>query len=137
MLHVLRLLVPALIPSWRFFKSVEPSPRVQFTWLMDRLQPPTDWTPFTPRFETLRPRRAARQLFWNPHWNEGLYLVTLAERLMVAPTPHSITEINRILLARHRPKIAARYVQFRLVFIRREGMQILEEVTYLSDPHEL
>lgn len=137
MLQVFALLVPALIPSWRFFKSIEPSPRVECRWLNHRSDQTPQWLQFAPRPATLPLVTLARRLFWNPRWNEKLYLVTLAERLSAEPTPHSVDEINRILGSKASRKDAARFVQFRLVFLHREGTEIVREVTYISKPHEL
>ena len=33
MFNVLKLLIPALLPSWNFFDYITPSPRIQFTLL--------------------------------------------------------------------------------------------------------
>jgi len=33
------------------------------------------------------------RMFWNPSWNESLFLVSCAERLLQNPTPHSEDEI--------------------------------------------
>ncbi|MCJ8309164.1 MAG: hypothetical protein HRU27_10270 [Rhizobiaceae bacterium] len=74
-------------------------------------------------------------MFWNPRWNETLYLVSLSERLTLEPTEHSEREI-KTLLARHLHMVepGIERLQFRLVFVRREGGDLIEEITHLSEP---
>ena len=43
MLQTLKLLLPALIPSWRFFDTIAPSPRIEFTLLKTAQDAPGDW----------------------------------------------------------------------------------------------
>ena len=39
MLQTVKLLLPALIPSWRFFSTIAPSPRIEFALLDANLRP--------------------------------------------------------------------------------------------------
>lgn len=127
MLRTLSLLLPALIPSWRFFKTVAPSPRLFY-----RLDG-GEWAAIRPRPEQVLLRMMLRRLLWNPDWNEGLYLVTLSERLVDAPSDHSLRELNtRIARMTAAPRGAQ--LQFRLTFVTRDGDQIVAEELYLSDP---
>lgn len=135
------LLVPALIPSWRFFSSVAPSPRVEFALSTKSGTAAQDWQPFRPRPPRLSAWTYIRRLFWNPEWNEQLFLVSCAERLIVDPTEHSSREIlGRIAqtLALGEPlEWGQTRLQFRLVFIRRVGNEIKSEVCYVSAIHDL
>jgi hypothetical protein len=139
-LHSLKLLLPALIPSWRFFSEVAPSPRVEYC-----LWGPTQnmkhvWHEFRPRPEHLSIGRMIARMVWNPVWNEDLFLVSCSERLIENPTQHSIDEIRtRIIRELHKtPKVDhAAQLQFRLVFIHREGEQIVKEIEYESDPFDV
>ncbi|QDL94977.1 hypothetical protein FDP22_24270 (plasmid) [Paroceanicella profunda] len=132
MLHTLRLLAPALIPSWRFFREVAPSPRIEYALVAQPDQPPPGWAPARPRPGHLPVSRMLLRLFWNPGWNETLYLVTLSERLAVAPTAQDAEEIGRRILRDLGP--GEGYLRFRLVFLRREGGGITRSVAYLSAP---
>lgn len=114
MLTSLRLLLPALVPSWRFFETVQPSPRVE--WRVEG----GDWRAFRPRPAHVPVWRMALRLFWNPDWNEALYAVSLAERLVAEPTAHAEAEMFR-LIARQ----GSGRVTFRLVFVTREGRAVL------------
>ena len=70
----------------------------------------------------------------NPHWNESLFLMSCAERLMAHPTEHSVDEISqriRIDLASNSENNEQRF-KFRLAFLHRHEGEIYREVTYIS-----
>ena len=106
-------------------------------WRAVHEQEPTDsdWQEFRPRPQRVTPLETLARLFWNPRWNETLYLVSLSERLTLEPTEHSEREI-KTLLARHLRMVepGIEQLQFRLVFVRREGGELIEEITHLSEP---
>lgn len=136
----LRLLLPAIMPSWRFFDAVSASPRLDFA----LLTAPDAWQEFRPRPAVLSAGKMLRRLLWNPQWNENLYLVSLAERLMSSSaTAETAAHSQRELLmrvARHldRHGQCARddQLQIRLRFVRRAGSgeEIESEIIYLSSP---
>lgn len=132
MLRTLTLLLPALMPSWRFFDIIAPSPRIEFALLTTADETPEHWQEFRPRPARLSLATMLKRMLWNPHWNESLFLVSCAERLEEHPTAHSEQEILSRMKrdVRHHP--AAPYLQFRLVFLSRAGTEIQKEVTYLS-----
>jgi hypothetical protein len=141
MLQTLKLLLPALIPSWRFFDWIAPSPRIEFARLKTPHDTPAQWREFRPRPPRFSWRRMLTGLLWNPRWNEYLFLVSCAERLMANPTQHSDREIfNRMTsdLARSEPgrgsadASAAPYLQYRLVFVSRDGADLRRDVTFTS-----
>lgn len=129
MLHTARLLAPALIPSWRFFKEVAPSPRIEYAVMPDANRIPTEWTEARPRPAHLSFGAMLARMLWNPRWNETLFLVSCAERLVDAPTDHSVEEIRKRLA---RDLAADGVLRFRLVFVRREGTRIVKSVEYQS-----
>jgi len=141
MLQTLKLLLPALIPSWRFFDTIAPSPRIEFTLLKTAQDASGSWQEFRPRPAWLPISSMLKRMFWNPDWNESLFLVSCAERLMASPTVHSSQEIlKRIKVELERNSIdvmATPYLQFRLVFLNREGSQIQKHITYISPIHRL
>ncbi len=121
----LRLLLPALLPSWRFFSGVGPSPRIEIR------EPGGAWHEFAPRLTHVPLLRMLRRLVWNPRWNDRLYLVSLSERLAEDPTPHARREFEA-RIARDLPP--GRW-QFRLIFVFREGERLEREVLWSSaDP---
>lgn len=137
MLRTLKLLLPAIIPSWRFFDMIAPSPRIEFTLLATPQDTAPEWREFRPRPDHLGVLSMLGRMLWNPSWNESLFLVSCAERLIKDPTEHSIREIsNRIgkAIARSTDTEAAPYLQFRLVFISRNGEGLQKDVLYLSSP---
>lgn len=137
MLSTLRLLLPALIPSWRFFEVIEPSPRVQWALLSRPDQIAEQWHEFRPHPAKMSIWTMICRLFWNPGWNEGLYMVSLAERLTLNPTDHSVDEIFR-LIQKELEGRSTGFLQFRLVFVRRDpsgdGGGLQQDLTYLSAP---
>ena len=141
MFQAFRLLLPALIPSWKFFKAIEPSPRVEWRLLSEQQEPVTDWREFRPRSRKLLAMEILFRLFWNPRWNENLYSVSLAERLTLNPTAHSREELFGLVyrdFLTAEPDDAMGYcLQFRLVFVRRDGSEMQREITYQSDPRSL
>ncbi|MEM6939970.1 MAG: hypothetical protein AAF943_09075 [Pseudomonadota bacterium] len=79
-------------------------------------------------------------VFWNPAWNEYLFIVSCAERIMEKPTPHSVDAIMRYVeaeLSRTECRLASAQVQFRLVFVHRAEGRLHREVVFVSDAFEL
>lgn len=141
----LRLLLPALVPSWRFFDAVTASPRVDYVVLAPFEDGPDEsdpaWQEFRPRPAVVTPTAMLRRLLWNPQWNESLFLVSLAERLIHAATAHTALHSQRELLLRvardlHRRGLATKddSLQIRLRLVGREGEQEGSAVVYLSAP---
>lgn len=139
----LRLLLPAIVPSWRFFDAVTASPRVDYALLAapDRLV--EQWREFRPRPAVLGLGTMLRRLLWNAQWNENLYLVSLAERLMSAATEETAVHSQRELLlrvARHLDRHMAHdhraYLQIRLRLVNRADAaeRMAGETVYLSSP---
>lgn len=138
MLHILKLLLPALIPSWNFFDVIVASPRIQFSILNKESETTESWQEFRPRPAHLSIWQMLGRMFWNTDWNESLFLMSCAERLMEYPTRHSEDEILKRIKAdiiSDKDNLNLKettQVQFRLVFIRREGDSLKEEVKFQS-----
>ena len=137
-LRTLKLLLPALLPSWNFFDIVAPSPRIQFTLLNKENDPAHEWHEFRPRPIHLSFIQMLKRMFWNPEWNESLYMLSCAERLIEKYTPHSEDEILQRVLKelKNSPSndllLSATYFQFRLLVIQRKNEQLHEELIFLS-----
>ena len=131
--------MPALIPSWRFFDTIAASPRIEFILLKTAQDACGNWQEFRPRPTRLPIISMLKRMFWNPRWNESLYLVSCAERLMENPTEHSRQEIlKRIKAELEHSSIDATttpYLQFRLVFLSRHGAQLQRRVAFISPVH--
>ncbi|MBI1684311.1 hypothetical protein [Caulobacter hibisci] len=130
MLRSLKLLLPALIPSWNFFDVIAPSPRIEYAVLAAPDADP-DWREFRPRPDHVSIPAMLGRLAWNPRWNESLFLVSCAERLVDEPTAHSEDEIFARIAADF-PEAA--WLRFRLVFLSQESGALVSEVLFVSAP---
>lgn len=136
MLKTLALVLPVFFPSWRFFKSIEPSPRVEWAAIPAGGAAPLTWREYRPRPIRLRPHQLLWRLFWNPDWNDALFVVSCAERIQAEPTPHSIEMIQRrIAYDLHQKRIEpeGELLQFRLVFVHRLHARLVRDVVFVSD----
>ncbi|MCD8497050.1 MAG: hypothetical protein LRZ85_02575 [Alphaproteobacteria bacterium] len=70
-----------------------------------------------------------KSLFWNPRWNESLFLVSCAERLMNGEEDFAREEIFRRI---QREEADGGFIQFRLVFQAREGDAVQKHIVYTS-----
>ena len=131
MLKRLKLLVPALIPSWRFFDTIAASPRIEVARLAGAEDAAGNWREFRPRPPSLSLGTILRRLVWNPRWNETLFLTSCAERLLENPTAHSVTEIGNRIAATLKAD-AVPFFRFRLVLVSREGKTLHREIVYVS-----
>ena len=135
----LALLLPALIPSWNFFDVIAPSPRIEYALSSSPKAPKGDWREFRPRPQRVSAWAMLCRLLWNPRWNETLFLVSCAERLINAPTDHSQDEIFSRIAADLGPwgGETKPWLSFRLIFVSREGQAIQREVLFQSAPRRL
>ncbi|WP_281992055.1 hypothetical protein [Sulfitobacter geojensis] len=78
-----------------------------------------------------------QRLFWNPAWNDALFVVSCAERIALGRTAHSIheieTRVRRDIHAAGKGGQAGTF-QFRLVFVHYDGGQRVEDIVFLSHP---
>ncbi len=135
------LLLPALIPSWRFFDEIAPSPRIEYVLLRQENEEGRDWKEVKPRPSHVPISRMLRRMIWNPDWNETLFLMSCAERLMAYPTDHSQHEILKRtrtwLTGQDMDPKATPFLQFRLVFRARLEEEIEEVIAYQSPVHPI
>ncbi len=97
----LTLLMPIFFPSWRFFSSIGPSPRVDYCLLA--AEPggaDSPWQEYSARVPRLSIGQQLRRLVYNPLWNQQLYLNTCAEQLMESPSEFHAQQIAEIILRR-------------------------------------
>jgi len=142
MVNALTLLLPCLFPSWTFFSTVEPSPRVHWRATSGTGETQSDWVLFRPRPAHLSAGTMLRRLLWNPGWNETLYLVSLSERVMLTNSAHSVEGISRLIATELGTRCPAEladhtHFQFRLEFVHREGRALVREVGYVSAHYPL
>ena len=130
-----KLLLPAIIPSWNFFDFIAPSPRIQYSLLSGENRPQTAWQEFRPRPEHVSFSQMLKRMLWNPWWNECLFLMSCAEVLVANPTKHSEDEILKRIQAdivKDDATHDATHVQFRLVLVERRGELLTEEIVFHS-----
>jgi hypothetical protein len=138
--NALKLLLPALFPSWRFFDVIGPSPRIEIALLRDPDEEQGHWREVRPRRDRLDAAGYLKSFFWNPRWNETLFLVTCAERLIQHPSDLSTNEIrDRIRADLHRADLhrdAAAggwpYFRFRVAFMSRLEGDVRRDVVFVS-----
>ena len=125
MLQTFKLLLPALIPSWHFFDIITASPRIEFALLPTAHATPMEWQEFRPRPAHISFVSMLKRMFYNARWNESLFMVSCAERLIENPTIHSAQEIlTRIKAELSRNKVNTAYLQFRIVYVSRDSREI-------------
>jgi hypothetical protein len=128
-LNSLRLLLPAIVPSWRFFDESDRENRAE------------TWIEFRPKPAVIAPIEFFNRLFWNPVRNEDLFLISCAERLLAYQSAHSQREIfarlQQALLRRGDlpPEISS--LRFRLILVERQGDHLVRSVAYQSPLHEM
>lgn len=125
MLQLLRLLLPALIPSWRFFKEVAASPRI------DIRHGAGPWTAAATAPAALSGWQTLTRLVWNPVWTEHLFLASCAERLLEEASPAALSKLQT-RLARLAPPPVGETLQFRLRLIDRVGDDLTDQVAFES-----
>lgn len=141
MLRTLKLLLPALLPSWNFFDVIAPSPRIQFSVLSTKDEIPHQWHEFRPRPEKLTFMQMLKRMLWNPKWNESLFVMSCAERIITQPPQFSLQHSeNEILKRITRDWIGSHsslspegnYLQFRLILIQRQDKQLRKDIVFHS-----
>jgi hypothetical protein len=138
-----RYLLPALIPSWRFFDFIAPSPRIEFAVVDQVDEPTTRWQEFRSRPVHLPVAAMLRRLLWNPIWNESLFMVSCAEKLLDEPSSWREGELlTRIAATIARGETgdkttSSTYLRFRIVVLKREGEQISRRVGFVSSARRL
>jgi len=133
MWNALSLALPVLIPSWRFFKAIEPSPRVEWAVLAHDTDTPTQWQEFRPKPPHIGPAEMLRRLFWNPDRNEALFVLSCSERIVQNPTAHSIHEIAQRIRQDLPVDCTAQFLQFRLVFVHRDKDRLIKDLLFTSE----
>ena len=140
---MLRLLLPALLPSWRFFDTIAPSPRIQFALLATPDDVPVQWQEFRPRPARLSWSVILGRLLWNPRWNESLYMVSCAESILDQSSLLRENELlTRISNAIHSGELSTPlppplFLVVRIIVLERAAEGIIDQVRFVSSPRRL
>ena len=141
MIRALTLLLPVLVPSWRFFAMVGPSPRIEVAVLASETATPQDWQEFRPRSATIPFPAMLQRLVWNPGWNEQLFLMSCAERFLgdewQAGLDHILFHIRSDLQHAPHTREAAPYFQVRLIVVTRAADELVKEEVFRSPVHKV
>lgn len=121
MRQLLSLYLPVLFPSWRFFKEVLPVAEVE-VWAEDR------WVDALPRVGRLTWRGALVRLVWNPAWNNALFVVSCADRVVTDPSDHGARELRRRIAWHHGAE-----ARFRIVIREQVGGVQVTTIPFQSD----
>lgn len=135
---MLRLLLPILFPSWRFFSQIDPSPRIEYGFSQTPTHPHA-WHESLPRPESIHWKNSLKRLFYNPEWNEYLYLTTCAEQVLVDASPKKIDEIfQRLYRVLSHSTIGTaenrEYLSFRIQLIERQNNHVVTALAFISEP---
>jgi hypothetical protein len=136
MIASLKLLLPALIPSWRFFDVIGPSPSIEYACLNSEQEQAGEWQEYSIRPQQRSFLQVIGHLFYNADWNQFLYITRCAEKLLEEPSDHSEAEIVRLLRQSvPAPQARAAFIQFRILLTEREAGGLHTELAYVSVPY--
>lgn len=130
-----RLMLPVLLPSWRFFASIAPSPRIEFAICNSLGERTQTWRTMSPTPDRLSVAQLCWRLIHNTQRNEDLYLVSCAENLIASGQQQWADRIANCLRRRLHKQchvIDNEKFCFRLVFVVREGDGIERHECYVS-----
>ncbi len=85
----MRLLGPVLIPSWRFFDAVGPSPRIEYAVAEHAAAAPAQWHALPLTVANVSLRQMLWRLLYSAARNDVLFLVSCCERVLEAASDHS------------------------------------------------
>jgi hypothetical protein len=139
---MLKLILPVIFPSWRFFSSIGPSPRIHYAFLQNENDEPQEWREFRPHPLKVSFWEGICRLFHNPHWNETLYINTCAERLFEGYSEMREQEIMKRILAAVSAKTIigdsqSNYLTYKISAVIREDQVITQPVTFVAKPVQL
>ena len=134
---MLRLLLPALIPSWRFFDRVGPSLRLDFAWVANEEGVAADWIAFHPEVASVPLHRVIPRLWWDPRGNESRYLMSCCERLLETGSAHAEREIRTAIAGSGSASSGGLppgrdWLVFRVRRLERDGEELVESIAFQS-----
>lgn len=121
-MKTLRLFFLILIPSWQFFTETVDSPRIEFSSQETELAEPV-WQELVFRPQSRSTIEIIKSLFFNPCWNEALFIMDCAEFFIAEGQGFEEKILTRLIIYLKRSKLLppkARYLRFRLFFISKE-----------------
>jgi hypothetical protein len=139
-LQNIKILSPALFPSWRFFDTVVPAPRIEYRILQSPQKKPSRWEKLYPKPFQVSLLQKIISIFWNPRWNEYLFLINCVESFIKKPTKKNEVEVVKLIkaeLARKSIKFNdISHFKFRLLLLFREDTKLKEHIHFESRLHK-
>ena len=137
-----KLLLPIIFPSWRFFSSIGPSPRIEVGFGVDKNSELREWLSFRPLPKRINFTLGIQQLFHNPLWNERLYINTCAEHLFDGYSEFRERDIGQRLVSAALNKEIVfdgefQYLVFRIRALETDVGQLRDGVVFISKPFAL
>lgn len=135
----LKLLLPVIFPSWRFFDEVKPSPRIEYRVKTNEMDNFSPWSEIYTRPKSLSLFDMLKRLFWNPDWNGYLYVTSCAEMFIETDNSFYQEEIAKRILQDLKNKKSPHEMtmQFRLIFIARNNEILDEHVLFTSSSYQI
>lgn len=137
---MIQWLLPALLPSWRFFDRIGAAPRLE--WARTAEDGAPQWQVFRPQPAQRSFAEVALSLVWAPRRNETLFLLSCAERLLESPEPARervlLTALRELALAgelaggSHETRL-----HVRIMVTERDGDVIAEREAWRAAPQRL
>lgn len=139
---MIKLLLPVLFPSWRFFSGIGPSPRFDIGFLKADETDPSMWIDLGQLPKELGIWSGMTRLFHNPIWNDQLYINTCAEHLFEFNSDFREREIADRLLALFQIKAnkipnEAMGFCFRIRAIESDALNPREKIVFFSKSFSL
>lgn len=131
------LILPIVMPSWRFFDVIAPAPHIEFGWADSATSNALAWRPFLPTPATIDWPLRLRHLWSNAARNETLYLLACADQVCYATSARAAAEIRARLeraLANGSLDRQGPYLCLRIRTVVRVGTELQETVAYSAPP---
>ena len=131
------LILPIVIPSWRFFDVIAPAPHIEYGWADSATSSAFAWWPFLPTPATIAWPLRLRHLWSNAARNETLYLLACADQVCYAASARAATEIRARLeraVANGSIERQGLYLCLRIRTVERVGTALQETVVYSTLP---
>lgn len=134
---MIKLLLPVLFPSWRFFSGIGPSPRFDIGFVKEGETDPLHWIDLSQLPKQLGIWHGVGRLFHNPVWNDWLYINTCAEHLFEFNSDFREREIADRLLSLFQANAnkipdEASYFCFRIRAIESDDLYPREKIAFFS-----
>jgi hypothetical protein len=134
---MLQWLLPALMPSWRFFDTMGAAPRLEWARHEPGVEP--RWQAFRPQPAQRHPAAVALSLIWAPRRNETLFILSCAESLLQAPTAARerllLSTLRAAALAGECPGQAREtWLHVRIMITQRDGHVIHQLEAWRAEP---